>query len=928
MNPVQRLRELGQSVWLDYIRRDLLDSGQLAGLIAAGEVRGVTSNPTIFEQAIVKTDLYTDDMRRMAQAGRGAEQIMDALTLADIRKATDQFRALYEESQGQDGFVSIEVSPALAQDTAATLEEARRLWTAVNRPNVMVKIPATAQGIPAIEEALSEGLNINITLIFSLERYGEVIEAYLRGLERRAEQGASLDHVASVASFFVSRVDTLVDARLEAILREEGPRAERAAALLGKAAVANARLAYAQFRAAFESERFARLRERGARVQRPLWASTSTKNPAYPDTYYVDNLIGPDTVDTMPLATLEAFRDHGKAEPTLEKDLSLSQAQLEALESLGIAMSEVTAQVEKEGVEKFAASHFSLLAAIRERSEDLRGELGPLLDPLRDRLRQAEEDGVTRRLWVGDPALWTTRPAEANEVRARLGWLKLPEEMMNHLGELSAAVAALRDQPFERAVLLGMGGSSLAAEVMRRTFSDRGGLAIEVLDTSDPETIARATRRTTPGKALIVAASKSGATAEVEALLEHFWARAEKSLGEGAGRNFAAITDPGTRLEETARRRGFHAVIPAPPDVGGRYSALSVFGLVPALLLGADAPALVRGAARMAEACRAEPPDHNPGLFLGSLLAAAAGTGRDKITILADAPMAAFGLWAEQLIAESSGKDGKGLIPIVDEPPAADGTYRSDRMIVYLRCGGELDSTVKEWVQRGTPVGVLECDEGEAGLGSEFFLWEAAVAVACHFLGVNAFNQPDVQSAKDRAAALVKSLRRGKALSPPPRLWKAREAELFGPGAGRKPPAGQGVEGVVSWIRGQVRQGEVLAILVYSDPTPALEKALRRARGWLRDHEGLTMTPGWGPRYLHSTGQLYKGGPDRFVCLLVSADPQTDLEIPGWGIGFGQLQRAQAIGDLQALLARGRRAFGIHFRSRVRLVEFAQALGG
>ncbi|MGH2606681.1 MAG: transaldolase family protein, partial [Anaerolineales bacterium] len=236
MNPVQRLRELGQSVWLDYIRRDLLDSGQLAELIAAGEVRGVTSNPTIFEQAIVKTDLYTDDMRRMAQAGRAAEQIMDALTLADIRKATDHFRAVYEESQGQDGFVSIEVSPALARDTGATLEEARRLWTAVNRPNVMVTIPATAQGIPAIEQAVSEGLNINITLIFSLERYGEVIEAYLRGLEKRAEQGASLDHVASVASFFVSRVDTLVDARLEALVREEGPRAERAAALMGKAA--------------------------------------------------------------------------------------------------------------------------------------------------------------------------------------------------------------------------------------------------------------------------------------------------------------------------------------------------------------------------------------------------------------------------------------------------------------------------------------------------------------------------------------------------------------------------------------------------------------------------------------------------------------------------------------------------------------------
>lgn len=928
MNPVQRLRELGQSVWLDYIRRDLLDSGQLTELIAAGEVRGVTSNPTIFEQAIAKTDLYTEDMRRMAQAGRAPEQIMDALTLADIRKATDLFRALYEESQGQDGFVSIEVSPALAGDTRATLDEARRLWAAVNRPNVMVKIPATAQGIPAIEQAVAEGLNINITLIFSLERYREVIEAYLAGLERRAGQGASLDHVASVASFFVSRIDTLVDGRLEALVREEGPRAERAAALTGKAAVANARLAYAQFRAAFESERFARLRERGARVQRPLWASTSTKNPAYPDTYYVDRLIGPDTVDTMPLATLEAFRDHGTAEPTVETDLSLSQAQLEALESLGIAMSEVTAQVEKEGVEKFAASHSALLAAIRERSQALRGEVGPLLDPLRARLAQAEEDGVARRLWVGDPALWTARPSEAAEVRARLGWLRLPDEMAGQLGELTAALGGLKDDGFERAVLLGMGGSSLAAEVLRRTFPDRGGMPIEVLDTTDPETVARATRRAAPAKTLVLAASKSGTTVEVEALLEHFWARAEKALGPRAGRNFIAVTDPGTRLEETARRRGFRAVIPGPPDVGGRYSALSVFGLTPASLLGADGGALLRGAARMAESCRSQAPDQNPGVFLGSLLAAASAAGRDKVTIVADPPLAAFGIWAEQLIAESSGKDGKGLIPIVDEPPAADGRYGADRLIVYLRRGGDLDGSVKEWVGAGSPVVVLECGEAEAGLGAEFFRWQAAVAVACHFLGVNAFDQPDVQSAKDRAAALLEALRRGKALRLPARVWKSRQAELYGQAVRDKPAAGSDLAEIGSWIRAQVHLGEVLVILVYADPTPALDKALRRARASMRDRGELTMVSGWGPRYLHSTGQLYKGGPDRFVCLVVSADPEADLEIPGWGVGFGQLQRAQAAGDLGALLARGRRAFGIHFRSRARLVEFVKALGG
>jgi transaldolase/glucose-6-phosphate isomerase len=928
MNPVHRLNELGQSVWLDYIRRDLLESGQLSALIAAGEVRGITSNPTIFEHAIAKTDLYTEDMRRMAQAGRSAEKIMDALTLADIRHATDLFRSVYESSDGADGFVSIEVSPTLARNSTETLEEARRLWSAVNRPNVMVKIPATVQGIPAIEQAIAEGININITLIFSLDRYGEVIEAYLRGLERRVEQGASVDHVASVASFFVSRVDSTIDGRLDGLLREEGPRAERAAALRGKAAIANAKLAYAQFQAAFAAERFDRLRRSGARVQRPLWASTSTKDPAYPDTYYVENLIGPDTVDTLPLATLEAFRDHGRAELTIERDLSLSQAQLAALETLGISMVQVTDHLEKDGVEKFASSHRALLKSIRGKAQELLGEIGELAEALRARLREATEGRVASRLWVGDPALWTNRPEESEAVRARLGWLRLPAEMQAQVGELSAAVEEMRKAGFERAVLLGMGGTSLAAEVMRKTFPDRKGFELEVLDTTDPQTISRATRRATPGKTLTLAASKSGSTAEVEALLSHFWERAVKKDAERAGASFVAITDPGTPLESTARRRSFRAVIPGPVDVGGRYSALSVFGLVPALLLGVDARAMLQGAARMAEACRAEELDWNPGIFFGAVLAAATAAGRDKVTLLADAPFAEFGMWAEQLLAESSGKSGHGMIPVVGEPPPESGAFGSDRLLVYLRVGGELDDRVRAWSQAGTPVVVLECRKGEAGLGAEFFRWEVAVATACHFLGLNAFDQPDVQSAKDRAGKLIKALRAGKPLKLPEVLWHAKGASLFGgTAAAGRPSASSDMPDVLKWLGDLVRDGEAFALLLYSDPDPALERALLQARAAFRDRRRAPILLGWGPRYLHSTGQLLKGGPDKFVSLIVTADPETDIDIPGWKICFGQLERAQAVGDLQALLALGRRAFGLHLSSRGPLPAAVKALG-
>jgi hypothetical protein len=473
-----------------------------------------------------------------------------------------------------------------------------------------------------------------------------------------------------------------------------------------------------------------------------------------------------------------------------------------------------------------------------------------------------------------------------------------------------------------------MGGSSLAAEVIRNTFPNRSGVELEVLDSTDPQTVSRATRRATPGKTLTLAASKSGSTAEVEALLSHFWERAVKKEGQRAGEAFVAITDPGTPLESTARRRGFRAVIPGPLDVGGRYSALSVFGLVPALLLGVDARALLQGGARMAEACRAEELDWNPGIFFGAILAAAVAAGRDKVTMLADAPLAEFGIWAEQLLAESSGKSGQGLIPVVGEPPPEAGAYGSDRLLVYLRVGGELDNRVQAWAREGTPLVVLECRTGEAGLGAEFFRWEVAVATACHFLGLNAFDQPDVQSAKDRAGKLVKALRAGKPLKLPEKIWHAKGSTLFGHAtATARPPASSALPEVMKWLGDLVRDGEALALLLYSDTDPALERALLHARAAFRDRRRAPMLLGWGPRYLHSTGQLLKGGPDTFVSLIVTADAESDVEIPGWSISFGQFERAQAVGDLQALLALGRRAFGLHLSSRTQLPGIVMALG-
>ncbi|HET7460644.1 MAG TPA: transaldolase [Longimicrobium sp.] len=368
-NPLHRLHDEGQSVWLDYIRRGIIDNGELRAMIAQFDLRGVTSNPSIFEEAMGKSDDYDDELEQLAADGVEAGEAFEQMAVKDIQRTCDLFRPIYDAAQGHDGFVSLEVSPLLAGDKEKTVDEARRLWKLVDRPNLMIKVPGTDPGIAAVETLLADGLNINITLLFSIRSYEAVMEAYLRGLERRVEQGKPVERIASVASFFVSRVDSSVDAALQKIVDEGGPNAERAKAVMGRAAVANAKMAYARFQQVFAGERWERLQAQGARVQRPLWASTSTKNPEYRDVIYVEELIGPDTVNTIPLATLKAFADHGQVRRTVDVDLDRARADLATLQELGISLDDVTTQLQEEGVEKFSKSFRQMIQAVGEKLE-------------------------------------------------------------------------------------------------------------------------------------------------------------------------------------------------------------------------------------------------------------------------------------------------------------------------------------------------------------------------------------------------------------------------------------------------------------------------------------------------------------------------------------------------------------------------------
>ena len=367
-NPLIRLGMLGQSIWLDYIRRDLFSGGGLRRLIEEDGLRGMTSNPSIFEKAIAESHIYDQDIRDRALEKKDVKAIYEALSQRDVQSAADEFRPLYDRADGKDGYVSLEVNPHLAQDTNRTIEEARRLWTALNRPNVFIKVPATSDGLPAIRQLISEGINVNVTLLFGLPRYRQVAEAYIAGLEARLAQGKPMEHLASVASFFISRIDALVDPLLEKLIVQDGEEADLAKKARGQVAISSAKAAYQIYKEIFGGARFKKLADHGARVQRLLWASTSTKNPDYSDVKYVEALIGPDTVNTVPLETIDAYRDHGDPEPRLEQDVKEARRGLERLPELGIHIDAVTRQLEAEGVEKFIRPFDKLMETLAQRS--------------------------------------------------------------------------------------------------------------------------------------------------------------------------------------------------------------------------------------------------------------------------------------------------------------------------------------------------------------------------------------------------------------------------------------------------------------------------------------------------------------------------------------------------------------------------------
>jgi transaldolase / glucose-6-phosphate isomerase len=905
-NALFELYEVGTSVWLDFIRRSLMTSGELQRLIDEDAVVGMTSNPTIFEKAIGGSSDYDDALRRLLRDGKSDEEVMLDLIVEDIQTAADVLKPVYDETNHKDGYVSIEVLPRVANDTKGTIDMAHDLWDRVKRPNIFVKIPATDEGLPAIEQCIADGLNINITLMFSVKVYEDVARAYIRGLQRRLKKGKAVD-IASVASFFVSRVDSSVDKLLEQKIAAASDPAEkqRLQGLLGKAAVANAKLAYEAFQRIFNEPEFAALREQGARVQRCLWASTSTKNPNYSDVLYVEELIGPETVNTMPEQTMMAFKEHGEVRQSLTENVAGAEKLMRDLAAIGIDMDKVTYDLQVDGVKLFADSITKLLEGIAKKKDELKsggggahaGELGTIQAAVDSRLLQLEQNAVVRRIAEKDAALWKSNGVVQSEIRDRLGWLTVADRMEESVPELVALRNELVAEGFTDLVLCGMGGSSLAPEVFRQTFgAPAGALDVHVLDTTDPAAIVALERSIDLKKSVFIVASKSGTTLETQSHYRYFWQKTG-----GAARQFIAITDPLTPLAQEASARGFRRTFLNPPDIGGRYSALSYFGLVPAALGGVDVETLLDQVSTMVQACSPSvPASENPGAWLGTVFAEAARVGRNKITIFAPPPLQSFGIWAEQLIAESTGKEGKGLIPIADEALGSPTVYGSDRIFVRLRLQGSADPDAARFAalsQAGHPVVSLNVSDPLA-LGAEFFRWEYAIAVAGTILGINVFDQPNVQEAKDLTS---KVLSQG---NPP----------TVGDGIRWTGQPGATLEAAVQALLAQVSAGDYVVLLAFIAPSAEHERVLRAVRLAIRDAKRVATGVGYGPRYLHSTGQLHKGGPNTGVFIQFVGDDPVDLPIPGEPFTFGSLKQAQALGDFQALQNHGRRVLRIQAR--------------
>ncbi|MCC6569410.1 MAG: transaldolase, partial [Anaerolineales bacterium] len=612
----------------------------------------------------------------------------------------------------------------------------------------------------------------------------------------------------------------------------------------------------------------------------------------------------------------------GKAEMTLMRGVEDAQNDIAQLEAIGISMDVVTKELEDEGIKSFDEAITHLLATIEERRKNAASSLDGLADSVAQRLSQLDADSAPARLWKHDPSLWAPAKDKAgqHEVTIRMGWLDSTDKARKKLKEYQDFAKEVRSAGMDRVLVLGMGGSSLTAEVFSLLFDDRprtmdnksstvnrpSSVKVGILDSTDPAQVAEAAKNYPPEKALYIVASKSGGTAEVMANFNYFWKLSKKD-----GSHFIATTDPNTSLEALARKNKFRKVFLADEFVGGRYSALTDFGLVPAALLGVDLNHLLDRADWMRSQCgENDPAARNPGMALGAVIGESALHGRDKLTVVADPPLSAFASWIEQIIAESSGKNGKGILPVPLEPIGNPDAYGDDRVFVYLRQTGEHDDAMTKLRNAGHPV-IQFPISNFYDIGAEIFRWEIAVVTACSIIGVNAFDQPNVESSKKITKAKIAEYQKKGKLKEGKPAWKKDGVSVFSPTA----VTGASLNVVLSKFLKKAKPSGYVAINAYLPRNDEMTDVLQKIRVAIRAKTGNAVTAGFGPRFQHSTGQFHKGGPKNALFLVVTAEAEKDIDIPTEGLSYGTLIRAQAVGDYEALIEAKRKVLRVHLPS-------------
>lgn len=907
--------------WHQGLQRELLRSGEAARLIEQGIV-GFSTDLASLERAIGEGSAYDEAMNEAANVEM--QTALERMMIEDGQQAADLLAPLYERT-GQEGFVSLDLPPA--ESPEHLLDVARRWFRMINRRNVMLKIPGLAAYQTVIEEALFAGINVHVTHLYSAQQAMSIAEGYVRALERRLYGGLEVDRLASVVGFGLDSLNQMVENSLRNSIRAAQSRGDltRVAALnqlVGKACLANAHTTHARLHRWFAGERFARLRQVGAKVQRLLWEELTPRNsPPFP-AYFLESLALP---DARCLADVYAL-------PVMRTDAAVPEAEqaattLERLREVGVDLEQMARQLQTDHEEMRAEAYRRVLARIDGKRKLLvsgfmrrqKLVLGQYQGPVEAELKRLRQQKTISRTWQRDARLWKDSPDQIALIENRLGWLTIASD-----GRVDRArLRALRDEArafgWRHIVLLGMGSSVNAIDALAKTFGAQPGYAkLLTLDSTDPAVVRGVESQIDPDKTLFVVASKTGTTLETISLLRYFYPKI------GRGDRFIAVTDTGSKLQKLADDLGFRHIFENPEDVGGSFGALSYAGMVPAALLGLDFERLMDAGHEMQLACGSNVMGVNhPGLWLGTVLGVLARRGLDKLTLFTSPEIAPLATWIEQLVAEGLGKDGKGIIPVVGATLGMPHDYDDDRLFVYLRLdqsANSPDDAARMFQEAGHPVVTLELRD-LFDLGGEFFRWQFATAIAGAILGVNPFDEPDVTESKQNTARLLHTWQQSGHWPYNPPVMREDGLSLYADESmanllqnlsAQHAYNTTALNGLLAAFLSMARSGDYVALLAYLPETPDVCEALENVRRRLRHTFNRAVALCVGPRYLHTVGQLHKGGPDKGVFVLLTADDSADLPIPDAPYSFGVLRQAQAAGDFETLQARGRRVARLH----------------